>query len=330
VRQASAAPPTVLAVDDDLGVRESLSLVLHDFFDVLIAADGAEALETLRRRTVDVVLLDLVMPRMDGRQALMHMRQHYPRTPVIVLTAIDNLPTIVQCVKMGAWDYVTKPWEDETLVALVNGAARERREEPGILLVSDDVAAMAPLHLALERQTRVLETTAAGALGSGFQPTAIVLDSLGVPMRSGGFGLPDRFPKTPVVLMKAVGDALAQLAQLGVIEHELDRNTAVTTAVEFIAAHYREPLTVCAVANAVNLSAGRLAHLFPQLTGFSVQDYIARLRVNIARRLLVETNDTLETIAERLGFADRSNFSRTFKSVDGIAPGEFRRSKRID
>jgi CheY-like chemotaxis protein/AraC-like DNA-binding protein len=327
VRQPSAAPPTVLAVDDDLAVRESLSLVLQEFFDVVLAVDGVEALETLARRVVDVVLLDLLMPRMDGRQALMHMRDKYPRTPVIVLTALADLPTVVQCVQMGAWNYVTKPWEDDTLVALVSGAARERRDEPGVLLVSDDVTTMAPLHLALERQTRVLETTVAGALGSAFQPTAIVLDSLGVRMRSGGLGLPDRFPKTPLVLMKAVGDALAQLSQLGVIEHELDRNPAVLTAVEFIAAHYREPLAVREVASAASVSPSHLAHRFPHVTGFSVQDYIARLRVNIARRLLVETTDTLETIAGRLGFADTSNFSRTFKNVDGIAPGEYRRGK---
>ena len=57
------------------------------------------------------------------------------------------------------------------------------------------------------------------------------------------------------------------------------------------------------------------------------KDYVARLRVNIARRLLVETTETLETIAARLGFAEASTFSRTFKSFDGIAPGEFRRNK---
>jgi AraC-like DNA-binding protein len=245
-----------------------------------------------------------------------------------VLTAIADVPTVVRCVQMGAWDYITKPWEDDTLVALVNGAARERRDEPGILLVSDDVAAMAPLHLALERQTRVLETTVAGALRSAFQPMAIVLDSLGVPMGSGGVGLQDRFPNTPLILMKALDEALAQLAQLGLIERQLDGNRVVMTAVEFIGAHYHQAITVGAVADATNVSARWLAHLFPQVTGFSVQDYVARLRINIARRLLVETDDTLETIADRLGFADRSNFSRTFKSVDGIAPGEFRRSKR--
>jgi transcriptional regulator GlxA family with amidase domain len=59
-----------------------------------------------------------------------------------------------------------------------------------------------------------------------------------------------------------------------------------------------------------------------------VKDYVARLRVHIARRLLGETTDTMETTAARLGYADASSFSRTFKAIDGVAPGEFRRHNR--
>jgi len=130
----------------------------------------------------------------------------------------------------------------------------------------------------------------------------------------------------PLVLMKTLDDAFTQLAGHGVISHaRLD--TTVAAAVDFISRHYAEPLRVSAVATAVNLSVSRLAHVFSETTGLAVMDYVARLRVNIARRLLVETGDTLDTIAARLGFADASNFSRTFKGIDGIAPGEFRRSK---
>ena len=318
----------MLAVDDDHGVRQSLSVVLEEHCHVLLAADGAEALEKLRSQAVDVVLLDLVMPRMDGRQALVHIRQDHPRTPVIVVTAVDDLPTVVRCIQLGAWNYVAKPWEEDTLVALVRAAVREAQDEPGVLLISDDVAALGPLHLALERHTRVFETSVNGALRSTLRPTAIVLDSLGGRMRPSECSIQERFPKTPIVFKRALGDALSRLVEHGVIERQPDRNTAVTAAVDFIGGHYSEALTVAAVANAANLSTGRLAHIFVAATGFSVMDYVARIRVNIARRLLLETTDTLERIAERLGFADASNFSRTFKGIDGIAPGDFRKSNR--
>jgi transcriptional regulator GlxA family with amidase domain len=93
------------------------------------------------------------------------------------------------------------------------------------------------------------------------------------------------------------------------------------------AARSFDPLTVREIAEAANLSEGRFAHIFRETTGFSVKDYMTRMRVSIARRLLLETTDTLDAIAARTGYADVSNFSRTFKSIDGISPGEFRRSR---
>jgi YesN/AraC family two-component response regulator len=326
VGHESAAPPTVLAVDDDPGVRESLGLTLEEHCRVLLAADGVEALEKLRVQPVDVVLLDLLMPRMDGREALVQIHARHPRTPVIMVTAVDDVRTIVECVKLGACDYVKKPWDEDGLIARVHAATRECRDEPGVLLVSDDVAALAPLHLALERQIRVVETTVASALRSTLRPLAIVFDALGARMRPGGCSLQERFPGSPLVLMRSLDNVLTQLAGHGVISHA-GLNTTVTAAVDFIAGHYAEPLSVTAVANAVNLSVSRLAHVFPETTGLAVMDYVARLRVNIAR-LLLETSDTLNKIAARLGFADASNFSRAFKGIDGVAPGEFRRNKK--
>jgi len=126
--------------------------------------------------------------------------------------------------------------------------------------------------------------------------------------------------------MRSLDDVLEQLAERGIISPEAERNPAVSAAVEFIAAHYAERLTVGAVANAVNLSASHLAHVFPETTGLTVMDYVTRLRVNIARRFLLETSDPLDKIAARVGFGDASNFSRTFKGIDGIAPGRFRRN----
>jgi DNA-binding NtrC family response regulator len=109
VRHVSAAPPTVLAVDDDPGVRDCLGLVLDEHCELLLAADGLEALQTLRSRSVDVVLLDLIMPGMDGHEALTHIHREHERTPVIVLTAVAEIAAVVAAMQNGAWNYLTKP-----------------------------------------------------------------------------------------------------------------------------------------------------------------------------------------------------------------------------
>ena len=81
------------------------------------------------------------------------------------------------------------------------------------------------------------------------------------------------------------------------------------------------------MADAVRLSEDYLIHVFRKTTGFSVKDYVMRLRMAIARRLLLETGATVEAISDRLGFADVSNFSRSFRAVGGLPPGAFRRAQ---
>jgi YesN/AraC family two-component response regulator len=348
VRQVSAAPPTVLAVDDDPVVRDCLGLVLEEHCDVVLAADGVEALETLSCRPVDVVLLDLLMPRMNGHETLTHMQRAHASTPVIVLTAVTDVSAVVSAMKKGAWDYVTKPWDDKALIGLVHRAARDARRDRGVLLVSDSVAALVPLQLELQRQTHVVATNIAEALRCSFLPTAIVLECSRACIQDSVRNLQARFPTVPVIVMCRTGAArletrdglragtivesnsldaaLAELARFRAIDHATELRAAVTAAVTYMAAHHEEHLTVREIAEVADLSEGRLAHIFREITGFSVKDYMNRLRVSIARRLLLETPDTVEAIATRTGYPDASNFSRTFKSIDGISPGEFRRT----
>src|SRR5206468_10814179 len=106
--------------------------------------------------------------RATGHQPPPHMRRQHARPPGLVLTAVAPAPPVVAAMKQGAWDYVTKPWEDAVLVTLVHRAAREGRGEGGVLLVSDSVASLAPLQLALELQTRVLAANIAKALRCQF------------------------------------------------------------------------------------------------------------------------------------------------------------------
>ena len=91
-----------------------------------------------------------------------------------------------------------------------------------------------------------------------------------------------------------------------------------------MARRYREKVTVTHIAAAVGLSERRLTHIFREATGFSVNDYFNRFRVAIARRLLVESNEKLDSVAHLAGFSETSNFSRAFTDIAGVRPGQFR------
>ena len=112
----------VLIVDDEIGVRESLRMVLKDAYDAMAVGSGAEALEALAAGPFDVVLLDIVMPGMDGLELLEEVRSRYPRTPVIMLTATKTVKTAVGAMKLGAFDYVTKPFDVDELRVMLDKA----------------------------------------------------------------------------------------------------------------------------------------------------------------------------------------------------------------
>ncbi len=127
------APGFVLVVDDDAVNRLLLSRCLErDGHRVRTVANGLEALEALRDELFDCVLLDVLMPEMDGYQVLEHVRHHprLRRTPVIMISALEDLQSVVRCIEMGADDYLLKPFDPVLLRARINaGLARKRLDD---------------------------------------------------------------------------------------------------------------------------------------------------------------------------------------------------------
>src|SRR5579885_3343667 len=112
----------VLIVDDEPGVRMAVSMALKDLYEPVAVASGTEALDALAAGPVDVVLLDIVMPGMDGMQALEEIRARWPQLPVVMLTATKTVKTAVEAMKLGAFDYVTKPFDVEELRVILEKA----------------------------------------------------------------------------------------------------------------------------------------------------------------------------------------------------------------
>lgn len=115
----------VLLVEDDLALVDALSRVLQARgFEVLCCADGAEALVMARRRSLDVVLLDLSLPGMDGLDVLRQLRDDGSRLPVLIMTARAAVQDRVLGLDGGADDYLTKPFDVEELAARLKALVR--------------------------------------------------------------------------------------------------------------------------------------------------------------------------------------------------------------
>jgi two-component system response regulator AtoC len=123
-----AAPETeskcVLIADDEINIRRVLEAILRrDGYDVVTAANGDEALVGMRRG-VNTVITDLKMPGLDGMGLLKRLSAEYPDVPVIMITAHGSVESAVEAVKLGAFDYVEKPFDQEQIRQIVAKAMR--------------------------------------------------------------------------------------------------------------------------------------------------------------------------------------------------------------
>ncbi len=120
----------ILVVDDDFLNRTLLATNLEEQgYTVEMAENGCQALEQLRAQSFDVVLLDILMPEMDGYQALAEIKRDSALrpVPVIVISALDEMDSVIRCIEMGATDYLPKPFDPALLTARINASLAAKR-----------------------------------------------------------------------------------------------------------------------------------------------------------------------------------------------------------
>ncbi|CUS76339.1 Response regulator receiver domain-containing protein [Candidatus Kryptonium thompsonii] len=113
----------ILVVDDEEALRYLLSSELAaEGYEVETAGDGDEAIESIKQKDYDVVLLDIKMPRVDGFEVLRFIKQNKPEIKVIMLTAYADVKNAIEALKLGASDFVSKPYDLEDILTSINRA----------------------------------------------------------------------------------------------------------------------------------------------------------------------------------------------------------------
>ena len=131
----------ILIVDDELNMRLVLQAMLKkEGYAVTTASNGMEALKILKADHMDIVVTDLNMQKLDGMGLLGEIIRDYPSIPVIIITAHGTIATAVDALKKGAFDYITKPFEQDELKQVIQKAVKTRRlDEDEALLNPDDI-----------------------------------------------------------------------------------------------------------------------------------------------------------------------------------------------
>src|ERR1700710_2122064 len=116
-RMPGASRGRILVIDDEIDIRESLETLLEmEGYEIDLAQNGMEGERRLEQRAYDLVLLDLMMPEKSGMEVLRDVRERDRHTPIFMITAFGTVEAAVQAVKLGANDYLAKPWDNDKLL----------------------------------------------------------------------------------------------------------------------------------------------------------------------------------------------------------------------
>lgn len=129
----------VLIVDDDEGARESLRIALRDRYEIVLASCGEEALNLLKKRQVDVVLLDILMPGLNGLDVLQAIREQHKDIETIMISATTSVQKAIDAMKLGAYNYIVKPFDVSELRMIVDQAIRSKRLEAEVSYLRSQV-----------------------------------------------------------------------------------------------------------------------------------------------------------------------------------------------
>jgi DNA-binding NtrC family response regulator len=116
----------ILIVDDDRSIRKGLSIALGDRYCVITAKNGVEALELFPNEKPDIVLLDIGLPEIDGIEVLKRLKGNSPEATVIMVTAVEDVKTVVNAIKYGAYDFLVKPIDSQELLLTIQHAFENR------------------------------------------------------------------------------------------------------------------------------------------------------------------------------------------------------------
>ncbi len=122
----------ILVVDDELGPRESLRMILKDEYEVITAANGSQALEHLEDSEFALIILDIRMPGISGIELLKKVKEKAPSTEVVMITAYASVDTATKALRLGALDYLIKPFDQAAVLDVVQKGISRRNESRSI------------------------------------------------------------------------------------------------------------------------------------------------------------------------------------------------------
>jgi DNA-binding response OmpR family regulator/AraC-like DNA-binding protein len=332
--------PVVLAVDDDPGVLRTYRAILESRYDVITVGDGRSALAVLAERTVDVTLLDILMPGLSGLAVLEAIRRMRFDTSVVVVSGATDSRMALEALRLGARDYLSKPFHVTQLQQVVQRlAARdattahgaERSPLPHALIVSEDFGLRAGLTVALRTRSRVdgvSGATAARAVLGRIHPDVVVIDAPGGDQRV-AMAVRERAGAARVTLTDSrrpdFESLLSEVSDGFAVRHAEAQpfRAPVPSVIGHVCRYYRD-VTEDGIAFALGIPAPDLAGIFADQMAITVREFVTHVKIDAAKTLLRETDTRIEAIPDAVGLYDPRHLAQVFRQHDPRTPASYR------
>lgn len=149
--------PTVLIIDDDESIRDTLEAILQKDYHVLKAPNGHTGLQLIHTHEIQIVLLDLLLPDLNGLEILKQIKDRFSDIEVIMITAVKEVGTAVQAMKLGAYHYITKAFDYDEILALIQKVVERQRDVRELLYLRSEVEQLAETEFITGRTKKMQE-----------------------------------------------------------------------------------------------------------------------------------------------------------------------------
>ncbi len=340
----------VLLVDDDVIVTKGLRQIIPwqqlNAQIVGEARNGSEALEIAQTRHPDLIITDIKMPVMDGLELCRRIHEGMTDTAIVLLSAHEDFDYARQAMQYGVQRYIVKPIaraDIEQLIAYIRDVSQRKHQQHGHYTSL----------FGRELEQRCIEALQTGELPFfkqlfdhqlAAELPAAEIKALCVRVLSLLFDFCERIDRSQGVFgeldgqlhrlleLKTTAEMIAftcELCEMVVMHASEKRDDRQHVIVGYVKRHVQQhmgdpDLSLASIAEQLNRSPAYVSAIFSQSTGMKLGSYITSIRMEQARRLLLDPAMPVYMVSEQLGFQDAHYFARVFKKQEGMTPSEYR------
>ena len=336
----------ILLVDDEHLEREVLKMILgtkKGVYEVVGEADnGQSALDFVKKYPVDMVIMDIKMPKMTGLEAARLIKEHTRKTGVIIVTAYNDFEFAQHAIKYDVDDYLLKPSRPEHIFEALERTVKKmslyETKKSAKLYDTKDVfntSCTKGDYISAKAYLREIRNTQFESYEKELEVTKMLLECL--------LTVADYFKidveknlrleikeklkgsKSRDQYFKILDMIFEEIFEVIINEKRVVYKEEMTYAVQYIEKNLTKNLTLESAAAYMNISLHYFSKLFKNEVGENFIDYVTDKKVERAKELIRDTDIPLNTIAFELGFNEANYFSKVFKKKAGISPSQFRK-----